>query len=336
MQFSLIICTYQRPKALLTLLESVQQQSQYPDQILVIDGAGDERLPNLLQERTFSNLEYFQVEEKDRGLTRQRNFGVSQVKNGTEVIIFLDDDTVLEPDYFEEIIKTYQRFPDAVGVAGYITNETEWKKVPDDYRPAKGEFMYDGWVRTEGSRFSLRRKFGLAPDAPPGFMPDFSHGYSTGFLPPSGKKYQVEMLMGGIASYKKTIFHEISFSSYFEGYGLYEDADFSVRASQYGKLFVNTAAKIEHHHAVEGRPNMFRYGKMVVRNGWYVWRVKNPTPSVKAIVKWYSTSFLLTLIRFSNILNTSRRKEALSEGIGRMSGWWSLLFSKPSIENQTE
>ena len=329
MQFSLIICTYQRPEALLTLLESVQHQSRYPDQILVIDGSRDDRIRALLQENIFLHLEYFQVKEKDRGLTRQRNFGVSQVKNETEVIFFLDDDTILEPGYFEEVLKTYSEFPDAVGVSGYITNETEWKKVPDDYKPAKGKFEYDGWVRTEGSRFSLRRKFGLAPDVPPGFMPDFSHGYSTGFLPPSGKTYQVEMLMGGIASYKKEIFNKINFSSYFEGYGLYEDADFSLRASQHGKLFVNTAAKIEHHHASEGRPNMFRYGKMVVRNGWYVWRVKNPGPSVKAKLKWHSTSFLLTLIRIGNGITGNKKEEALWEGSGRIIGWFGLIFNAP-------
>src|SRR5690606_38503325 len=138
------------------------------------------------------------------------------------------------------------------------------------------------------------------PNVPPGIMPDFSHGYSAGFLPPTGKVYEVEMLMGGIASYKRAVFESIGFSTYFEGYGLYEDADFSLRASRLGKLFVNTAAEVEHYHDEAGRPNKFRYGKMVVRNGWYVWRVKFPRPSLKSVLKWYATSFLLTLVRLGN------------------------------------
>ena len=37
MKFSLIICTYQRPKPLLQLLQSVQEQTLYPDEILIIE-----------------------------------------------------------------------------------------------------------------------------------------------------------------------------------------------------------------------------------------------------------------------------------------------------------
>jgi hypothetical protein len=37
---------------------------------------------------------------------------------------------------------------------------------------------------------------------------------------------------------------------------------------------LNTAAQLHHYHDVQGRPNQYQYGKMVVRNGWYVWRVK--------------------------------------------------------------
>ena len=39
LNFSLIICTYQRPKSLLLLLESVKKQSVYPNEILIIDGS---------------------------------------------------------------------------------------------------------------------------------------------------------------------------------------------------------------------------------------------------------------------------------------------------------
>jgi GT2 family glycosyltransferase len=329
MKFSLIICTYQRPEALLKLLKSVKVQTRYPDQVLIIDGSKDDRTKTLLQEHSFPNLAYYQVEEKDRGLTRQRNFGVENLQPDTGIAFFLDDDTVLDPAYFEEILNTYKNYPEALGVSGYIVNEQEWKRVDVHYKPTPKEFVYDNWARIEGSRFSFRRKFGLSPDVPPGFMPDFSHGYSTGFLPPSGKTYEVEMMMGGIASYKKEVFEKLQFSRYFEGYGLYEDADFSLRVSRNGKLYVNTNARVEHHHASEGRPNKYNYGKMVVRNGWYVWRVKNPNPTFEARVKWNATSFLLTLIRLSNVFNTNRRKEAFTEASGRMVGWLSLIFNKP-------
>lgn len=317
-------------------MESVSIQTMHPNEVLIIDGSEDDRTKNILIEHSYANLKYYQVKEKDRGLTRQRNFGISKTSIKSEIIFFLDDDTVVSTHYFEEILKVYRQFPEALGVSGYISNETTWKKVEESYTPGEKEYFFDGWVREEGARFSLRRKFGLAPDEDPGIMPDFSHGYSTGFLPPSGKIYEVELLMGGIASYKRKVFDKIRFSKYFEGYGLYEDADFSLRTSRMGKLYVNTAARIEHHHDVAGRPNKFKYGKMVVRNGWYVWRVKNPSPSLKAKIKWNSTSFLLSLVRLGNSINTNNRREALTESFGRFIGWWSLLFKKPFVRKNEQ
>jgi len=333
MELSLIICTYQRPVALRNLLESVKSQTRYPDEILIVDGSLVDKTEDLLLEKNYQKLKYYKVQKEDRGLTRQRNFGISKMSENSQLVAFLDDDTILHPDYFLEIIKSFGLYPEVLAVSGYITNEVKWRKVSQDDSPSKGEFIYDGWARTEGSRFGLRRKFGLAPDTPPGIMPDFSHGYSTGFLPPSGKVYEVELLMGGISNYKTKIFKEVQFSRYFEGYGLYEDADFSLRISKMGKLMVNTNARVEHHHANEGRPNMFKYGKMVIRNGWYVWRIKNKNPTLKSIFKWHATSLLLTLVRLSNVVNKNKRKKALSEAIGRIVGWWKLLFNKPKLQN---
>jgi hypothetical protein len=44
-------------------------------------------------------------------------------------------------------------------------------------------------------------------------------------------------------------------------------------------------------------------------------------------------ALLLTIIRFSNILTTKNRVEAFTESMGRIIGWWSLIFNKPKIES---
>ena len=328
MMFSLIVCTYQRAEALNRLLATVAVQSLYPDEILIIDGSRDDNTKLNLSQQDLKNLSYYKVEDKDRGLTRQRNFGIEKLNPQTEIICFLDDDVVLEPDYFQNLIQTFVEKPYAIGVGGYITNEVNWT-VAREFD--KGWFKYDGFQRKEGNRFQLRAKFGLSPNLPPGFMPDFGHGRSIGFLPPSGKLYQVEQLMGGVAAYKRVLFEELSFSSYFEGYGLYEDADFSIRASKKGSLWINTKARLEHHHDPSGRPNLYKYGKMVIRNGWDVWRGKYPKPGFKARLKWNATALLLTLIRFSNVLTASDKKGAFQEATGRVIEWWSLVFNKPRL-----
>ena len=202
------------------------------------------------------------------------------------------------------------------------------------YKPTNKEYYYDGWKRKDGTRFILRKILGLDSNKPPCFMPEFSHGRSVSFLPPSGKIYKVEQFMGGVSSFKKEIFSNYKFSTYFEGYGLYEDADFTLRISKFGELFVNTSAKLSHYHDNFGRPNQYHYGKMVIRNGWYVWRVKYPNPSLLNRLKWNLIALLLTLLRFSNCFSKPNKKKAFTESIGRIVGWLSLWFNKPKIENE--
>lgn len=320
-----------RPQPLLKLLQSVREQTLYPNEILIIDGSTNEETGIVLKKNQFENLKYFLVPLEHRGLTKQRNYGIERVGNEMETVCFLDDDTVLENDYFEQLLQTYQIYPEALGAGGYIINESECEFVGENYSPKIYEYYYDGWKRVDGSRFVLRKKLGLDSDCLPGFSTLFSHGRSVGFLPPSGKIYQVEMLMGGVSSFRKKVFETLQFSTYFEGYGLYEDADFTLRVAKIGKLYLNTSAQLNHFHDDLGRPNQYQYGKMVVRNGWYVWRTKNPKPLFDAKRKWHSITILLTLIRYSNAFTTMGRAAAFSEALGRTAGWWSLLFNKPKI-----
>ena len=326
MKFTLIVCTYMRPEPLLRLLQSVQEQTVYPDEIIIIDGSLNRDTEFILKEKAILNLQYFLVEDDNRGLTRQRNFGISNAAIDSEIVCFLDDDTVLEEDYFEQLIKTYAIYPDALGVGGYIVNEIKWEKVEANYIPNSNEFYFDGWKRKDGSRFVLRKKMGLDSDCPPGVSPLFSHGRSVSFLPPTNVVYEVEMLMGGVSSFRKSVFETCQFSTYFEGYGLFEDTDFSLRLAKKGKLYLNTAARLSHFHETSGRPNQYQYGKMVVKNGYYVWRVKNPKPVFEDKLKWHSITILLTLIRFSNIFTTSKRKEAFTEALGRIIAWFQILI----------
>lgn len=331
-KLSLIICTFMRPKPLLDLLYSVNAQTLYPDEILIIDGSLNDFTEEALTGTYFKNLIYYKVSIEDRGLTKQRNFGIQKVSEDTDIICFLDDDTILDTHYFEEILKTYTIFPEALGVGGYISNEVPWVRVDENYKPTLKDFCYDGWKREDGSRFVFRKRMRLDADQPPGFLPEFSHGRSISFLPPSGAIYKVEQLMGGVSSFRKKIFESIQFSTYFEGYGLYEDADFTLRLSKRGLLYVNTKATLSHFHAISGRPNQFLYGKMVVRNGWYVWRVKYPNPRYPAKLKWHSITLLLSFIRFSNFFTTSRKLGSLTEFLGRLFGWFSLFYDTPQLK----
>ena len=336
MKFSLIICTYMRPQSVLQLLQSVQGQTLYPDEILIIDGSTNQETSLILNENQFQHLYYFSVPPEYRGLTQQRNYGIERVgasrdltHNKIEVVCFLDDDTVLSTHYFEEIIKTFDENPAISGVGGVAINETNWSRVePNKKYNRYCYFLLDGYVYKEGQRNVIRNYLGLQSHLGPGRTPEFSHGKTCGF-PLNGKIYEVDVLTGMSFAFRKKVVDSNRFSSYFEGYGLYEDTDFSLRALAFGKNAINTNAQLRHFHHPSGRPNHYHYGKMVVRNGWYVWRVKNPKPSLNAKIKWHSITILLTLIRFSNTFTTRNRKQAFTEAMGRIIGWWSLWVNKP-------
>ncbi|WP_298516027.1 glycosyltransferase [uncultured Kordia sp.] len=332
MKFTLIICTYMRPKPLQTLLQSVVKQSLHPNEILIVDGSRNDETKEMLDQNPFKNLIYFKVNDSERGLTRQRNFGIRNVSETSEIVCFLDDDTILDVNYFKNLIETYETYPNALGVGGYITNEISWIKITENTKPSANSFVYDGWFRNESQRYRLRKKLGLLDNTKPCIMPTFAHGRAVGFLPPSGNTYPVEVFMGGVSSFKNEIFKQINFSTYFDGYGLYEDTDFTLRVSKLGQLYVNTAAQLEHHHDASGRPNQYNYGKMVVKNGWYVWRVKYPKPALKARIKWNTTTLFLAFLRFTNIFTQPKKKEAFTESMGRFAAWFSLWFQKPRIE----
>ena len=68
-----------RPKPLSQLLHSVKEQTLYPDEILIIDGSTNDETEQILANNSFLNLNYFLVPKEQRGLTKQRNYGIARV-----------------------------------------------------------------------------------------------------------------------------------------------------------------------------------------------------------------------------------------------------------------
>ena len=327
-KLSVVICTYMRPESLERLLISIKEQTEYPEEILIIDGSTNTKTSELLENTTIENLTYYRVPPEHRGLTRQRNYGVERVSSSIDIISFLDDDTVLQENYIKNLKKGFEELPDAIGIGGVAINENRWKKNEANYKSSTSTYILEGYYIKESLRNKVRNVLKLSSPYPPSVMPPYSHG-RTYMYPLTNKRYPVDLIVGMSMAFKKSIFDEIQFSKYFEGYGLYEDADFSIRAGNFGQLYVDTNVQLEHFHAPSGRPNQYKYGKMVTRNGWFIWRTKFPKPSFKNILKWYAISYVLIFIRFLNVITTKKRVEAFTESLGRVVGLFSLIFNKP-------
>jgi len=319
---SLIVCTYRRFGAVRRLLESLDAQTAPPDEILVVDGSEDTETEAFLSQTT--RVSYFRVQPEDRGLTRQRNYGIARARG--DIIAFLDDDTIPEPAYFEEIRRCFRCHPEAGGVGGYIAGRRWWRVEPGA-KIRVGVFRWGEWERREDYRWRVRKLLHLGGDSPPGWMPSFGHGRSVTFLPPNGDDYQVEFIFGGASAWRHEVLERHRFSTYFQGYGLYEDLSFSLDVSRTSPLYVCTSARLAHHHDAGGRPNSFRYGRMVVRNGWYVWRQRWPRPSAWDRMQWWSVTMLLTLCRLVDA-RQGGLLHGIEEALGRMAGAASIAIDK--------
>lgn len=278
------------------------------------------------------SVTYFRVPSGQRGLTRQRNYGLTRATGA--LLAFLDDDTVPEEPYFQIVRECFARHPDAAGVGGYI-NEVPWRKHPGQEHSKRGVYRAGDWERPEGMRWRMRKALSLAGDLPPGWLPPSGHGRPISYLPPDGSDYKVEFFMGGAATYRRNLFDVHRFSIAFDGYGLYEDMDFCLRAGSEGPLFVCTSARLAHYHEPSSRPNPYRYGSMVVKNGWDVWRLRWPKPSASDRARWWAVTWMLAVGRLVDVCSP-RPFHGFLDFAGRFKGAVELAIRRGPAESPPE
>jgi GT2 family glycosyltransferase len=128
MKISLVIATYQRHDALCRLLTSIKNQKEKPFEVIIIDASENESTKNYIRRIDDLNIIYIEVAKQERGSAQQRNHGLDLVDLSSDIVAFLDDDLILEADYFEKLIETYQKFPDAIGVGGIDLKNNMYEK----------------------------------------------------------------------------------------------------------------------------------------------------------------------------------------------------------------
>ena len=111
---SVVICTRNRPEQLARCLRSLQNLSQSPQEILVVDNAPSSDATRQMVDK-MSGIQY--VLEPRPGLSVARNTGIRQSTG--DIIAFTDDDVIVHPDW---IIRLQQSFddPNLMVVTGLI------------------------------------------------------------------------------------------------------------------------------------------------------------------------------------------------------------------------
>lgn len=225
-----VIPTKNRPIDLMNAVLSVFEQKRIPDEFLIIDQSpGDDSKTgvNALALK-FPNINLLYLHDTSiTGLVHAKK--VATEKASGDIVCFLEDDVVLEPEYLQQIEKGFLDQPNMIGCSGIITNPFP--------QPAVYNFIF---------HFFHRGIFRDKRLAVYGFYNGIGHDLISS-----------DKISGGLSAWKKEVFKEIPFDPS-NNYFMLEDIDFSTRVvSKFGaKLFINPNARLEHHWSPVNRDLM--------------------------------------------------------------------------------
>lgn len=282
-QISVIIPTLNRPEDLDRCLASIMTQTMLPSEVIVVDQSDDERTRDLVENyrqksgQGLPDFVYAHLEQKSSA--RARNHGIKLAAG--DFVGFIDDDIILDPQYFENIIK-YFNDPLVGGVAGNVKNPVLM-------------LGFKSRVRKLISRIFLINHFN-------GRMTASGFGFPI-FERHLDHVAQVELFSGYSMIFRRELITENPFDDWFEGYSFREDVDVSYRISAKAKLLQVPDAKFYHNHSSVSRTPLRVLRKMQWRNFKYVFIKHKNKNFYSRILFAYSLSGLLLQDLLEFLLN---------------------------------
>ncbi|MFH1466117.1 MAG: glycosyltransferase family 2 protein [Pseudomonadota bacterium] len=234
---SVILPTMDRPADLGRFLASLLAQTVRPEELVVVD-AGASVEARVAEAVAGSGIRLVYLRSTP-GTSLQRNVGIEAARG--EILFFLDDDMVLEPDYVARSLEGFELpFDPPVGaVMGTITN-----MGPE---PAPLALLY-GLLGV--SHFTTG---------------DVCHLYPTGgsrWLVAPSRPVPVPVVATGRVAYRRDALGEERFSEFLPGYTFAEDVELAIRVGRRWTLLQHPGARLAHHHSPVGRVG---YGDRVGR-----------------------------------------------------------------------
>jgi len=233
MQVSVIIVTYNRIRDLSKCLNSILVQASLPQEVLIVDNSSNDQVENLIKEKKdkFNKSSIFlkyKRNAKENSLTTARNIGIKNVSG--EIILFLDDDVILDKDYIKNILKVYIDYPNALGAQGYIMQQKRSR--------------IRNLIEKLFALYHLEKNKCIVLSSVSAIYPY-----------PLNKTIPCQWLSGANHSYKKQVLEEFAYDEKLKKYSEGEDLEFSYRVfKKYpGSLYITPSAKLIHKTSPSGR-----------------------------------------------------------------------------------
>lgn len=251
---SAIVPTYRRGEELdRTLFPSLLSQSNPPQEIIIVDDTEDDSVGLVCQRWSgpFSEAGVrlrFERNEGRRSAARARNLGATLAKG--ELLLFLDSDVALAPDYVKEIATAFGERPDAVGIQGLIVN---WSESPLARR-FLGQFGAPGSAKHSVASRIARGLLGAT-------VPTANSCRLFEYPVVLDEAIECGWLSGSNMCVSKSAFTFTGFDEGLEGYALGEDILLSRKLRGMGRLYITPRARCTHLFSGTGSPQRSRMGR---------------------------------------------------------------------------
>jgi len=238
MSLTIIIPTKNRFLDLEIALTSITSQIRSPDQLVLIDQS-DNPIPSLTLESIRSRLpdssalDYI-YDIRISGLVEAKHVGVLHATG--DIVCFLEDDIILEPEYLSQIEASFLADPEMCGMSGVVTNPPRSSRAY--------VFFHEIFHR------------GIFDDPRPRVYADLARRNSSVLQTHSTRS---PALSGGLSAWRRKVFERVSFDLT-SGFHMIEDIDFSIRVQrEFGPyLYINPSARLAHNFAPAGRDSAGR------------------------------------------------------------------------------
>jgi GT2 family glycosyltransferase len=271
---SVVICTRNRPDDLARCLGSLGGQTRPPAETVVVDASDEDASRRVVEVwaagRPGARVHHLHAAP---GLTHQRNVGIEAAT--ADVVTFLDDDVILAPDYLARILDLFEANPALGGAEGAVATPRLGgrRRLANLFRRA---FL----MNSLGSGRGVRRSGFVVYDPWPRAV------------------QPVTSLVGCNMSYRTEVVRRFRFDEWFDGYGLFEDQDFSWRVGRTHRLVQTPHARLEHRLSSVSRAQLPALHEMTGVNHFYFVRKNLPdTPLTWLCFLWSELGELVSVLK---------------------------------------
>ena len=221
-QIDVVFPTKNRALQLVAAIESVVQQGNYVNKIIIIDQSDKNNA--ILLKKKFSKIYrdkiIYKYKPAIKGLVEAKSFSLRFTSS--PYVSFLEDDVIVKKDFYKNLLNSFMNNPNMIGSSGVIDNHPKFSFF----------YLLFFYIFHIGIHFDLRPLI-------------YGHYVKQKQLISSSK------ISGGISIWKKQIFNKITFDTkYFFHY--IEDVEFSERVNKLYplSLFINTSSHADHNISI--------------------------------------------------------------------------------------